>query len=353
LNFSSGRINVFINVPQGIQREKGYNGYSRMRYAQRNEAGGTIHREARLGQVLTVKEFVRSSVVPRKSTVSAAYEQASEWTVRRSQVQAQHKKTMSKREGETKEDVECWEYLMTGHISRDCQDPANLRRKAFKEIAKKKWKKKNRSEEASAYSSGLEYDKEIGVAMMQFDEDAMATRSSRVRSIHPLEIGFETMCSHHSFGEGKLLTDVEFCEPVTNKGIGETIIVSRVGRHRVFGRVYLNEGVPNLLSVGQLTSKISKAEGVGVRLLGGAFKVSKGDASYIFENDGRSLFVTDASSDLNNEEVYSIETIEDNERLHTKKQVMATRRVRVYASAMAISRFVADERKELTSVWMT
>jgi hypothetical protein len=32
---------------------------------------------------------------------------------------------------------------------------------------------------------------------------------------------------------------------------------------------------------------------VGVRLLGGAFEVSKGDTSYIFENDGWSLFVTD------------------------------------------------------------
>jgi hypothetical protein len=40
-----------------------------------------------------------------------------------------------------------------------------------------------------------------------------------------------------------------------------------------------------------------------------------GDTSYIFEDDGRNLFVTDVSSDLYNEEVYSIETIEDNERL--------------------------------------
>jgi hypothetical protein len=72
------------------------------------------------------------------------------------------------------------------------------------------------------------------------------------------------MCSHHIFGEGKLLTDIEDCEPVTHKGIGGTIIVSRVGRHRVFGRVYLHDGVPNLLSAGQLTSKTSKAEGVGV-----------------------------------------------------------------------------------------
>jgi hypothetical protein len=74
-------------------------------------------------------------------------------------------KTMSKRERETKEDVECWECLKTGHISRDCQDPATLRRKAFEESAKKKWRRRNRPEEdvnavtdqeASANSSGLE-----------------------------------------------------------------------------------------------------------------------------------------------------------------------------------------------------
>jgi hypothetical protein len=70
--------------------------------------------------------------------------------VKRSSVQAQHKEivavaeeTTSKREAEAKEDVECWECLKTGHISRDCQDPATLRRKAFKEAAKKKWRMKN------------------------------------------------------------------------------------------------------------------------------------------------------------------------------------------------------------------
>jgi hypothetical protein len=64
--------------------------------------------------------------------------------------------------------------------------------------------------------------------------------------------------------------------------------------------------------------------------------VSEGDASYIFENDGRNLFVKDGSSDIYNEELYSIETIEDNESLYMKKQVMAARRVRVYASVMGV-----------------
>jgi hypothetical protein len=54
-SISSGWINVSIIVPQGIQREKSYNEYSRMQCAQRNKAGCTIHRVARLGQVLALK----------------------------------------------------------------------------------------------------------------------------------------------------------------------------------------------------------------------------------------------------------------------------------------------------------
>jgi hypothetical protein len=45
--------------------------------------------------------------------------------------------------------------------------------------------------------------------MMKYDEDAMATRSSRVRSTDPPEIGLDTMCSHHISGEWKLLTDID------------------------------------------------------------------------------------------------------------------------------------------------
>jgi hypothetical protein len=79
--------------------------------------------------------------------------------------------------------------------------------------------------------------------------------------------------------------------------------------------------------------------------------LSKGYTSYIFEIDGRYLLVTDVSSDLYNEEVYNVETIKENERLYTETQVMAARRVRVYASAMAtmaMADIVAQVREELS-----
>jgi hypothetical protein len=58
--------------------------------------------------------------------------------------------------------------------------------------------------------------------------------------------------------------------------------------------------------------------------------VSKGNVSYLFENDGRNLFVTDLSHDIYGEDCYMIETIKQNERLYTKRQVEAARRVRIF-----------------------
>jgi hypothetical protein len=55
------------------------------------------------------------------------------------EIAAVAEKITIKREAETKEDVECWDCLKSGHFSRDYQDPPTLRRKAFKEAAKKKW----------------------------------------------------------------------------------------------------------------------------------------------------------------------------------------------------------------------
>jgi hypothetical protein len=60
-------INIFINVPQGIQREKGYSEYSRMRCTQQNEACGTIHREARLEYVLAVKGLCTELCCPAQN----------------------------------------------------------------------------------------------------------------------------------------------------------------------------------------------------------------------------------------------------------------------------------------------
>jgi hypothetical protein len=63
----------------------------------------------------------------------------------------------SKRVTKAKEDVLCWDCLKTGHISRDCVNPATLRRKTFKEAAKKKWRKKNRPEEHATDQAAWAY----------------------------------------------------------------------------------------------------------------------------------------------------------------------------------------------------
>jgi hypothetical protein len=62
--------------------------------------------------------------------------------------------------------------------------------------------------------------------------------------------------------------------------------------------------------------------------------VSKGNVSYLFENDGRNLFVTDLNYDVYGEDCYMIETIKQNEQLYTRRQVDAAWRVRIFASAM-------------------
>jgi hypothetical protein len=72
--------------------------------------------------------------------------------------------------------------------------------------------------------------------MIGFPEDAMLTKSARVRSMHQVEVGFDTMCSHHVFGERRLISNIKSCDPVTYKGIGGTIVADQVGEHSVFGR---------------------------------------------------------------------------------------------------------------------
>ena len=63
------------------------------------------------------------------------------------------------------------------------------------------------------------------------------------------------------------------------------------------------------------------------------FEVWKGDESYTFANDGRNLFTCDVSDEIACE-VCCIETVAENEKLYTKKEVEAAKRVRVYASSM-------------------
>ena len=105
------------------------------------------------------------------------------------------------------------------------------------------------------------------------------------------------------------------CKPVRYRGIDGAIKVEKKGSHKVFGEVYYHPGVPNLVSVGQLSSPESKAEGVNIDWENGAFEVSKGDESYLFANDGRNLYTADLSEELPEVAHFSVETVEANERL--------------------------------------
>jgi hypothetical protein len=90
------------------------------------------------GRYWQLKDFVKS--LPQKTTVASAYEQACDWTVRKSQAMPRREtaalasntkiasKTMqgskckSEEKGEESADeVECWECFKKGHISRDCK----------------------------------------------------------------------------------------------------------------------------------------------------------------------------------------------------------------------------------------
>ena len=319
-----------------------------------------------------LKDAITSGTLPRAKTVAEAYEQASNWVVRRSQSQPQYRESTAMVAGyeseeclvadekakkpsggrakkvsgdeDSLDDEPCWGCLKPGHKVRDCKDPEHLKRVAAREASRKKYKlrvKKKAEESAhvAAEDEEVEYDEEIGAAMLHFEEDAYAGskgREAKLRSMHSLEIGFDSMCSHHIFGEKRLLENLEECEPTTYKGIGGKITVDTKGWHHTFGEAYYHEGVPNLVSVGQLVSKKEKKRGVKVTFKNGAFRVSKGDVSYRFANtSGRNLFTTDVSSEILGEELaYDFETVEGNEKLYTKKQIEAAKRVRVYASAM-------------------
>jgi hypothetical protein len=75
--------------------------------------------------------------------------------------------------------------------------------------------------------------------------------------------------------------------------------------------------------------------------------VFKGNVSSLFENDGRGLFVTELSYDVYGEDCYMIEIIKQNERLYTKRQIEAARRVRIFAlaiRAMAMAEIIGQVR---------
>jgi hypothetical protein len=187
--------------------------------------------------------------------------------------------------------------------------------------------------------------------------------------LHAMSIGIDSQCSDHLFGEESLLVNIRACRPTKFRGVGGAIVVDRVGDHPSFGTVYLRPpGSPkiNLLSL----SVLEKKEGFTIKYHqhAGKFTVKCLDGMmYEFSREGGKLYVCDLSgddvtvdyssyhlqSDLEdalavdpslcfwderdgdeNPWVALVATVEENERLFTKAQVAAARRVRDFSAAM-------------------
>ena len=319
-----------------------------------------------------LKDYLRTGMLAREKTVIGAYEQASDHPVKKPtssigikdhsafKAEASPKKAIVTKEAPVVENNRidklsvsdaselCYECGKPGHRGKECTDPLTVWRKETKAARFGSKKPKDRNHQAahvtvnedmspSAPPLEEEYEEEFSCAMVEAMEGAFVTKEAKaqqVKAMHKYEMGFDTMCSSHIVGNAKLLRDVKKCKPVNYRGIGGRITVKKKGTHSVFGDVYLHPGVPNLLSVGQLTSEESIASGVEVRLVKNAFEVSKGSAKYTFRNGGRRLFVADLSSELREETGMVVETVAENERLLTKKQIAGAKRARLFSLSM-------------------
>ena len=335
------------------------------------------------------KDLVDSGNCVRPDTVAKAFEKVSEQVLRKSnfmsskepaaytaaavndkQKTGKGKKPAGKQSGKPKpkddekaEDPDiCFDCFKPGHTSRQCTSPDAIRRRELKAAVRQRSEARRRSEETEEADAAFdeeeaeeEYDEDFAAVVMEIEASSKTSRrgfrqkelalaaakirEAKLKTMQDWEVGLDSMCTHHLFGNKNFLSDMRECKPVRYRGIDGAIKVEKKGSHKVFGEVYYHPGVPNLVSVGQLSSPESKAEGVNIDWENGAFEVSKGDESYLFANDGRNLYTADLSEELPEVAHFSVETVEANERLYTKKQVAAAKRVRVYASTMgAMSR---------------
>ena len=255
-------------------------------------------------------------------------------------------------------DEECFGCMKKGHTEAECTDPDVIVRLAFRKAALNKKSKarkinsKNRkadeeacvAEEAESDSEQSYEESYWATADLGHDiyENAFAgqhmraVRAEQAKKMGRLQGGIDTMCSKHVFGAKELLNNIVDCDEITYKGIAGIATVNQVGDHEVFGKVYYKRGFPNLLSFGQL-----RAEGSGITIdlvpEPGGFMVGSAAGSYHFKNNGSNLYTTDFSDEVYGELCATaslIETVEENEKLFTKKQVAAAQRVRALSAAM-------------------
>jgi hypothetical protein len=121
------------------------------------------------------------------------------------------------------------------------------------------------------------------------------TRANRLAAMHRYEVGLDSMCSCHIFGESTLLSNIRECKPRVFNGLAGSTSVSLIGTHIHFGDIYYHPRVPNLLSLGNIEKNVN----CSVEYTNGEFNVWFGDKGYSFENRrGRNLYLCDFSAVL-------------------------------------------------------
>ena len=153
-------------------------------------------------------------------------------------------------------------------------------------------------------------------------------------------IGLDSMCSSHIMGNTKLLTDIVECEPLHFNGIGGREKVHRKGTHPSWGEVYVREGDEriNLLSL----SMLEETPGYKIRYSqdNGVFYVtSKDGKEHEFSRKGGRLYVCNDTSKSKREHQGlvvepTIESVENNLKLYTLKEIKAAERARALSAAL-------------------
>lgn len=173
--------------------------------------------------------------------------------------------------------VQCYACDKMGHVARHCPNTKD-------EVAAAAIEDSDDSadDEASYMCAGME------LAMGANDKARLPTLTSN-------EIGVDSMCTAHVFGNGDLLSNVHAIPGTTFNGVGGRIKVLLRGSHPHFGEVYVSPGLPNLLSLGGL----SRRRDVSIQFdqSEGCFNVAFGENMYAEMDGNRDVFVCDVDED--------------------------------------------------------
>ena len=338
-----------------------------------DQAGQFIQRLDK-SRYLGLIDAIDSKMMSKPKTLAKAYEAASAFVVRVKDIKqaagaftadakpsggskAAKKVSESDEEervSDRKDGRTCYACGKVGHIKTSCRASDGEKAK-FK--AKRLAEKASRAAQAAHAAaveeedSGEDEDVEVSYVCIDYNcanQFAGASLVQRkMKSFHPLEIGFDSMCSKSLFGSKELLRNIRECAPIKYHGLSGELNVKQVGDHEHFGEVYYHAGVPNLLSYGAACRKVAESRAAGdgkydMRVLqNGTFVWSCNGHEYVFRNNGNNLFTYDCSEDSNafaaeweSKEHAYIETVAENKKLYTKAEVRAADAVRQYSMAM-------------------